>query len=88
MICMEKKRQYRFSIGLNSKLPKHAAVADILNDIGRGGISQLIVDAVWAYYHLEGAQPNTSQSKIEVQDEELNEKDIQNLISSLEMFSK
>ena len=84
---MEKKRQYRFSIGLNSKLPKHAAVADILNDIGRGGISQLIVDAVWAYYHSDDVQPNT-QHIAKKDEDELNEDDIQNLISSLDMFSK
>ena len=84
---MEKKRQYRFTIGLNSKLPKHAAVAEILNDMGRGGISQLIVDAVWAYYHSDYTQSNV-QAVSQVKNEGLDEDDIQNLISSLDMFSK
>ena len=76
------------SIALNSKLPKHAAVADILNDMGRGGIAQMIVDAIWVYYQLDDVQSKMSQSKEQVKDEGLNEEDIQNLISSLDMFLK
>lgn len=82
---MEKKKQYRFTIGLNSKLPKHVAVAEILNSIGRGGISQLVVDAVWEYHHLDGLKIDVPT---ETQSQRLNEEDIQNLMSSLDMFSK
>ena len=81
---MEKKKQYRFTIGLNSKLPKHVAVAEILNSIGRGGISQLVVDAIWEYHHLDSLKlniPNTEQT------ERLNKEDVENLLSSLDMFS-
>lgn len=81
---MEKKKQYRFTIGLNSKLPKHVAVAEILNSIGRGGISQLVVDAVWEYHHLDGLKLGVLT---ETQSQRLNEEDIQNLMSSLDMFS-
>lgn len=80
---MEKKKQYRFSIALNSKLPKHIAVAKILNDIGRGGISQLIVDAVWEYHHLDALKLNIPETE---QTDRLNEDDIRNLVSSLDMF--
>lgn len=44
---MAKKDFYRFSIKLNEKLPKHVAVAQILNDVGKGAMSQIIVDSVW-----------------------------------------
>lgn len=81
---MEKKKQYRFTIGLNSKLPKHVAVAEILNSIGRGGISQLVVDAVWEYHHLDGLKLGVPA---ETQSQRLNEEDIQNLMSSLDLFS-
>ena len=84
---MEKKQPYRFSIGLNSKLPQHVAVAEILNDMGRCGISQLIVDAVWAYYHSEDSQQNI-QPAAKIENKGLDQDDIQNLMSSLDMFSK
>lgn len=81
---MEKKKQYRFTIGLNSKLPKHIAVAEILNNLGRGGISQLVVDAVWEYNRLDNLKLNIPETE---QAERLNEEDIKNLVSSLDMFS-
>lgn len=81
---MEKKKQYRFTIGLNSKLPKHIAVAEILNNIGRGGISQLVVDAIWEYNRLDNLKLNIPETE---QAERLNEEDIKNLVSSLDMFS-
>ena len=81
---MEKKKQYRFTIGLNSKLPKHIAVAEILNNLGRGGISQLVVDAIWEYNRLDNLKLNLPETE---QAERLNEEDIKNLVSSLDMFS-
>ena len=81
---MEKKKQYRFTIGLNSKLPKHIAVAEILNNLGRGGISQLVVDAIWEYNRLDNLKLNIPETE---QAERLNEEDIKNLVSSLDMFS-
>ncbi len=81
---MEKKKQYRFTIGLNSKLPKHIAVAEILNNLGRGAISQLVVDAIWEYNRLDNLKLNIPETE---QAERLNEEDIKNLVSSLDMFS-
>ena len=81
---MDKKKKYRFTIGLNDKLPKHVAVAEILNNMGRGGISQLVVDAVWEYHHLDSLKLDIPPA---TKTERLNEEDIQNLVTSLDMFS-
>lgn len=82
---MAKKDFYRFSIKLNEKLPKHVAVAQILNDVGKGAMSQIIVDSVWECMCSgteKGKQPEKNITAT------LNETDIKNLMDSFEMFTK
>lgn len=87
MRVMEKKEKFRFTIGLNSKLPKHIVVAEFLNGMGKGTISQLIVDAVIQYCCLDVPSEVKATKKESKNDEiQLSEEDVSNLLGALDFF--
>lgn len=87
MRAMEKKEKFRFTIGLNSKLPKHIAVAEFLNGMGKGTISQLIVDAVIQYCSLEvPSEVKSIPKEGKGPNVRLSEEDVSNLLGALDFL--